>query len=211
MPRPRDADQRVTNDTRERILAVAAQRFGEHGYEGTSLREIAEDLGITKAAVYYHFPNKEQIFSALVEPALELQRQFLAKIDGASSLEEWAMALAWVAEVLVRDFGIFLVLERNRNVVEELLEHSDAFAEHELMHQRLDEVLADTALPVETRIRLGCAIGAVTALDAFAPKLIREAPGEVFRSVVGTVVREILQLPVQPDVADLHDEVVHAT
>ena len=45
--------------TRERIKQVALELFTEQGYEGTSLREIAERLGVTKAALYYHFKSKD--------------------------------------------------------------------------------------------------------------------------------------------------------
>ncbi|MDT0305915.1 helix-turn-helix domain-containing protein [Streptomyces sp. DSM 44917] len=54
-------------DTRERIRAVAMALFSELGYEKTSIREIAERLGITKAAVYYHFRAKEDIVVSLAD------------------------------------------------------------------------------------------------------------------------------------------------
>ncbi len=50
---------------RERILDVALELFTEQGYEKTSLREIADRLGVTKAALYYHFPSKGDIFLEL--------------------------------------------------------------------------------------------------------------------------------------------------
>jgi AcrR family transcriptional regulator len=53
--------------TRERIQAVAVELFAEHGYEKTSLREIAERLDVTKAALYYHFNTKEAIVVSLFE------------------------------------------------------------------------------------------------------------------------------------------------
>ncbi|MBX6354578.1 MAG: TetR/AcrR family transcriptional regulator [Micromonosporaceae bacterium] len=56
-----------TGDTRERIKEVALELFSEQGYEQTSLREIAERLGVTKAALYYHFKSKEEIVRAFVE------------------------------------------------------------------------------------------------------------------------------------------------
>jgi len=52
--------------TRERIKKVALELFIEQGYEKTSLREIAERLGVTKAALYYHFPTKQGIIEAVV-------------------------------------------------------------------------------------------------------------------------------------------------
>src|ERR1700739_4407518 len=48
-------------DTRARIQRVALELFAEQGYERTSLREIAERLGVTKAALYYHFKSKEDV------------------------------------------------------------------------------------------------------------------------------------------------------
>jgi AcrR family transcriptional regulator len=57
-------DDRRT-DTREQIRDVALELFAEQGYEKTSLREIAERLGVTKAAVYYHYRTKEEILQSL--------------------------------------------------------------------------------------------------------------------------------------------------
>ena len=63
-------------DTRQRALDVALELFAEQGYEKTSLREIAERLDVTKAALYYHFASKEALLAGivdrLVEPADEL-------------------------------------------------------------------------------------------------------------------------------------------
>ncbi len=56
--------------TRERIQSVALQLFAEQGYESTSMRQIAEQLGFTKAALYYHFASKEDIVRALIESML---------------------------------------------------------------------------------------------------------------------------------------------
>ena len=54
-------------DTRGRIQHVALELFAEHGYERTSLREIAGRLGVTKAALYYHFKSKEDIVRSFTE------------------------------------------------------------------------------------------------------------------------------------------------
>nr|MDT0657797.1 TetR/AcrR family transcriptional regulator [Micromonospora sp. DSM 115978] len=53
-------------NTRSRIQAVALELFTEQGYERTSLREIAERLGVTKAALYYHFKSKDDIVNSFV-------------------------------------------------------------------------------------------------------------------------------------------------
>ncbi|RYV52997.1 TetR/AcrR family transcriptional regulator [Pengzhenrongella frigida] len=60
------AETRRRGDTRSEIQRVALSRFTNDGYDKTSLREIAEDLGVTKAALYYHFRTKESILESLV-------------------------------------------------------------------------------------------------------------------------------------------------
>ena len=71
---------RERSDTKAGIRAVALELFGLKGYEKTSLREIAERLDLTKAALYYHFPSKGELLRSLVEPlrldAEDLVRRF---------------------------------------------------------------------------------------------------------------------------------------
>ncbi|HTX73884.1 MAG TPA: TetR/AcrR family transcriptional regulator [Rectinemataceae bacterium] len=55
------------SDTRDRIEEIAIKLFTEKGYDRTSLREIAEGLGVTKAALYYHFKSKEEILQSIVD------------------------------------------------------------------------------------------------------------------------------------------------
>ena len=66
--------------TRERAQQIALRLFTEQGYEATSLRQIADELGINKASLYYHFDGKEAILQSLLD-----QRG-----DEAESLLEWA-------------------------------------------------------------------------------------------------------------------------
>jgi TetR/AcrR family transcriptional regulator, cholesterol catabolism regulator len=62
---------RVRVDNRpEQIIRIATRLFARHGYEGTSLRDIAEEAKITKAALYYHFPNKEALYQRIVLDSL---------------------------------------------------------------------------------------------------------------------------------------------
>ncbi|MEV8631235.1 TetR family transcriptional regulator [Streptosporangium sp. NPDC051023] len=57
-------------NTRVRILEAARDLFAARGYQRTSVREIAERLGLTKTAVLYHFPAKADILAALAEPLI---------------------------------------------------------------------------------------------------------------------------------------------
>ncbi|MBV1848966.1 TetR/AcrR family transcriptional regulator [Catellatospora tritici] len=64
-------------DTRARIQAVALELFTEHGYDATSLREIAERLGVTKAALYYHFKSKEEIVDSFSADHIDKIREIV--------------------------------------------------------------------------------------------------------------------------------------
>lgn len=59
-------------DTRERILAVAAKLFAQHGYVGTSVRDIAEQLGISNPSLYHHFRSKQELFGELLREPLAI-------------------------------------------------------------------------------------------------------------------------------------------
>ena len=58
-------------DTRQRLLDVAIALISRHGFAGTSLQMIADELGFTKAAIYYHFRSRDQLLVALMEPILQ--------------------------------------------------------------------------------------------------------------------------------------------
>lgn len=59
-------------ETREnQLLGIARTLFARHGYDRTSLRDIAEEAKITKAALYYYFPNKDALFERVVLESLQ--------------------------------------------------------------------------------------------------------------------------------------------
>src|SRR5215218_10427062 len=73
----------MKRDTRTRILEVASELFTEQGYDATSLRQIADRLGFTKAALYYHFPAKDLLVLELARPWLEAVSALVTRYDDA--------------------------------------------------------------------------------------------------------------------------------
>src|ERR1700728_3994702 len=82
------------SSTRERILNVALDLFTEKGFDGASLREIAERLGVTKAAIYYHFASKDDILMALHMRLHEFGKDALSGMTEAPvTVEQWGELL----------------------------------------------------------------------------------------------------------------------
>ena len=181
----------MSGDTRQRILDVSAELFVEQGYDGTSLREIAERLGVTKAALYYHFTSKDQILRALLEPGNEIIAEVLTRLEAAHGAEEWADALAWVVDQFFLNLTFFRLIARNHGMVEQF----EAAAMHMEMHERVEKAAAAASSGVGEQVRMICALGAVTGFDDWAPTLLQEASADVLRSELIASTRRILDLP----------------
>src|ERR1700734_3037387 len=80
-------------ETRERILDIALELFTEQGYDKTSLRDIAERLGTTKAALYYHFERKEDILLELHLRLHALGRGALERLEKLENGQKRADAM----------------------------------------------------------------------------------------------------------------------
>jgi AcrR family transcriptional regulator len=180
---------RPRGSTRERILDIALTLFNEQGYDKTSLREIAEQLGTTKAALYYHFERKEDILLALHLRLHELGRGIFTQmgdIESSTKIAElWPELLDAFIEQLLSNREIFILHERNRNAFE-ALEHSEHHqAEHDDLEGQMRRFLANPAIPLAQRVRMACSIGAVLST------LI--GPGEAFSDVPSDELAQLLR------------------
>jgi len=156
-------DGRSRRGTRARIQAVAVEMFTEHGYEKTSLREIAEALGVTKAALYYHFKSKEDIVRSLLE-------DYFGHIDALVAWGETEPAgPARRAEILRRYVAIvqegeaaFRMLHQNQAAIKGL---SGSKNTGQLFRERLSPLIALLTGPnpgLEDRLRAAMALGGIS-------------------------------------------------
>ena len=92
--------------TRQQILETAQRLFTEFGYDATSLQMIADEMGLTKAAVYYHFHAKTDILHAAMQPGIQRLEGLL---DKAAALRGRRARI----EYLVNGFVDFLIQNRH--------------------------------------------------------------------------------------------------
>ena len=182
-----------TPDTRQRILDVALDLFTEQGFDGTSLRQIAEQLGVTKAALYYHFESKDDILMALHMRLHEFGKDSLERMaEGPVTLELWGELLDQIVDQMLGQRKIFLMHERNQAALEKL-HRKDHDAEHEDLQNQFRTVLADTRVPLEDRVRMAASFGVVFSSlflsgDAFSSTTNEELAG-MLRGVIHNVLR----------------------
>lgn len=69
-------------ETSRNILEAARRAFGERGYDGASIRQIAADAEVDPALVHHYFTSKEQLFLAVVQPPIDVAEVFPAVIGG---------------------------------------------------------------------------------------------------------------------------------
>jgi AcrR family transcriptional regulator len=153
---------RDQGDTRSRIQAVALELFIEHGYEATSLREIAERLGVTKAALYYHFKTKEDIVTSLMDDRVQVVVELLEWAKGKPRTRQLRHELLhrYAAQLADgRHQDVMRFMERNQTA---LRDHPKSGQMRDLMISMLD-VLSSPEDPLP--IRLKCALS-IFALHA---------------------------------------------
>ena len=66
---------------RAKILLTATRLFIQHGYHGLAMRQIAEALGVSKPALYYHFKDKEELFLAILTMYLDEMETAIDRIS----------------------------------------------------------------------------------------------------------------------------------
>lgn len=107
---------RIRNGIKDAIVSAAAKLFRERGVESSSMREIAEIVGFSRTALYYHFRNKDEILAVLVEEVtLHSMREAIRIMSGSTTGHDetlHAMVRAYALWIL-RHPEHFVVLQRD--------------------------------------------------------------------------------------------------
>jgi AcrR family transcriptional regulator len=168
-------------DVRARVLSAALKLFAEHGFEGTTIQQIADTLGVTKAALYYHFESpKDEILAALIAPATEgldsLLEEYEARPRTPASRRRFAEAYI---DLMLGQRELIGYMSSDLAV----LSHPAVAAGHRARHRRLEAMLMDDAVSFKERIRVTMALKGIVGTLAQNPEAdaaeLREALVEV--------------------------------
>jgi AcrR family transcriptional regulator len=163
-------EQARSLDRHERILESALAVFSERGYRDTAVDDIAVESGTSKGGVYFHFPNKQAIFLALLDRMAALLR---SRVEEAIAAESDPIGRADAALLVVlRTFAshrtlsrLFLVeaLGADREFKDRLAAIRASFAD--LIRRHLDDAVRQEAIPpIDTRLAGKVWFGALNEL-----------------------------------------------
>ena len=184
--------------TRQRILWIALDLFSTHGYDKTSMREIAERMGFSKAALYYHFAGKEDILMALDSRLYDLGRDALEAVDlSETSPEVWMALLDRLIDQILEHHALFVLHERNRAAIAQL--HRDRHSpEHGHLEDWFRAAIANREIPLHDRVRIGCAFQAVMGMLDLGGSDFSEMPRETLAALLRKVVSSLMTTDLGP-------------
>ncbi len=183
--------------TRERILDAALNVFSNKGYHDTRLDEIVTESGTSKGSIYFHFPNKEKLFVALVDKFTDLlENKVIDSVpDDAPAIERVRIALEAVLNtfskyrrpakiLLVQASGLGTVFEQKR------MDVHDRFSN--LIKGYLDEALANGDIAeIDTDLVARAWMGAINELVIRWVYTGEPAPDRIVETLLPLLLRSV--------------------
>lgn len=113
-------------DRRSKILEAATQRFAEHGFEATTVRQIADDVNILSGSLYHHFASKEAMLHDIVHDTVEKMRDNVVRISKAPVDAEHRLTAMILLELgeMTRNQQVHAILSNERK----FFRHKEEFA-----------------------------------------------------------------------------------
>ncbi|QLY31241.1 TetR/AcrR family transcriptional regulator [Nocardia huaxiensis] len=144
--------------TKDAIREAAIQLFSAKGFEQSSLREVADAVGITKASLYYHYASKVDLLVAIIEPIFDDMRALVDSLDGREHTPDAVRAVLTAhleaglhhraAGVLCMRDTVAIVNALGNNRYPDMLD----------MHRRMCEWLAGPGADEERKLRAAAAM-----------------------------------------------------
>ena len=171
--------------------------FISQGYDKVSLREIAEPLGITKAALYYHFSSKEEIMKTLVQPMYDAVAQAGEAMDELRDRGAWARNIPPIIDWILEHRRLVQLVQVNETALGSMAQDWTDSDLHKSFHTRFDEFMTDKSLSVEDRVRVAGALGVLVGVFSFSGGNLRtDVDSEVLRPLLARMVGDVLGVEV---------------
>jgi AcrR family transcriptional regulator len=189
------ADGGAAATTRERTLDAALDLFIRKGYAETSLREIAAELGFSKAALYYHFESKQDILLALHMRIHRLTEEVvpLLQVD-AEPGEVWERLIDLLIRIALQNRRLMELHLRNQEAMAEL--HQPAsLKKHGAVQHAMDEhllsLIRDPTAPAEQRVRRVASLGAIGGV-LLGAQALADVPDAELETALRAIVHDVL-------------------
>ncbi len=191
----RNPDESRFQQQRDRILKAAAHCFNQKGYSGTSLKDVANMLGLTDPALYYYVRNKEELVYHCYVRAADIGREAMqrAVAEGGSGLDQAQRYLRYHIEIMVGDRGPIAIMSEIPSLEPE---HRDEVLEVSRQHSlNFEEILqrgiADGSIKdCDVRMTGNAIMGSINWIpkwfhgdDATAKKIVAEFPNVLSRGL----------------------------
>ena len=180
--------------TADDLRRVALEEFASAGYHGTSLQQIGDRAGVSKATVLYHFASKEALLEAVLAPAIDqldgiLEHVGLAGLRGGG--EQRALFLEQFVDFLLQNrSAVYVFVNQSASLVDVPI-IARANAEIEMISRYFEENVGS----VEEKVRFGVALGGAAYLLAGAPIVMPDPDLAVLRAALLTVLGDLLAVP----------------
>jgi AcrR family transcriptional regulator len=168
--------------TRDQILDAALELFTTQGYDATSLRQIAERLRLTKAALYYHFPAKELLLLELTRPLLDGMSHLVTELrasqgGGAQDL------LAGYLDLFIAHRDVLGLLARDPAT----LHHPDIGQRARALILAVQQLLSGPDPSSERAVRSACAMGVVNAIPTMPADALEMSRDTILAAALGAL------------------------
>jgi AcrR family transcriptional regulator len=173
-----------------RVITAALELFARHGVGGTSLQMIADEIGVTKAAVYHQYKTKDEIILAAAESELRRLESVVEVAENEPSPKRARSSLIGGIVDLAIDRGRSTSTILNDPVIVGFFADHDEF--RDVMHRLRHILVGDDTAP-ETRVRTAMLIAAISG--AVMHPFVADLDDDVVRSELLRLARRFLALP----------------
>ena len=192
----RNPDETRFSQQRSRVLKAAAHCFNRKGYSGTSLKDVANMLGLTDPALYYYVKNKEELVYLCYVRAADVGREAMqrAVAEGGTGLEQARRYLRFHIEIMVGERGPIAIMSEIPSLKPE---HRDEVLELSRQHSKnfediLEAGIADGSIEAcDVRMTGNAIMGSINWIpkwfhggEAAADKVIAGFPDVLTRGLV---------------------------